>query len=109
MYIINNDTKKIILVRGDTLRTYVEPLMEGEAYVPQEGDHIRFVMKRNYRQTDVVLEKEIPIDTLTLELEPEDTKCLSFGNYVYDIEMNFANGDIDTFIQGEFRIAEEVD
>lgn len=109
-YIINNETKKIILTRGDTFRMYAEPLeWDGTPYTPVSGDTIRFVMKRSYRLSDVVLEKAIPIDTLLLELDPVDTQCLPFGSYDYDIELTFANGDVDTFIQGEFVIGKEVD
>lgn len=106
--VISNN--EISLTRGDTLIAQVT-LMDGcDEYEPQEGDVIRFAMKKNYGKNEVLIKKEIPIDTLVLEILPEDTKSLSFGDYVYDVEIEFADGRVDTFIpKGVFRITEEVD
>lgn len=108
-YSINNKTKKITLVRGDTLRLQVEVFVDDELYTPVTGDKIRFAMKQSYSSSKVLIHKNIPIDTLILHLEPEDTKKLPFGDYVYDIEITFANGDVDTFIRGEFKLDSEVE
>ena len=71
------DGTKIYLTRGDTLRRQVVIQNEdGSDYQPAEGDRVRFALK----------------------LKPEDTKPLAFGEYVYDIELTKANGDVDTFI-----------
>lgn len=107
-YSINNKTKKISLVRGDTLRLQVEILINDEVYTPQSGDKVRFAMKQSYTSSRVLINKDIPIDSLILHLEPEDTKKCSFGNYVYDIEITFANGDVDTFISGQLELSPEV-
>ena len=41
--------------------------------------------------------------------EPEDTKNFEFGSYVYDIQIELANGDIYTFIPlSNFNITGEV-
>lgn len=108
-YSINNKTKKISLVRGDTLRLQVEVLIDDEPYTPVSGDKIRFAMKQSYSSSKVLIHKDIPIDTLILHLAPNDTKKLPFGDYVYDIEITFANGDVDTFIRGEFKLDPEVE
>lgn len=51
----------------------------------------------------------IPTSTMILHLDPEDTKDLGFGEYVYDVELTFANGDVDTFINNaKFILAPEV-
>lgn len=107
-YSINNKTKKISLVRGDTLRLQVEVLVNNEPYTPVSGDEVRFAMKQTYQSSKLLIDKLIPIDTLILKLDPLDTKKLSFGNYVYDIEITFANGDVDTFIRGEIELLPEV-
>lgn len=101
----------ITLTRGDTLKAVVTPkYKDGEDYVPAAGDVIRFALKRRYSDADVLIEKEIPTDTFLLHLEPNDTKALDFGRYVYDIELTYANGDVDTFIdRATFIISEEVD
>ena len=87
----------------------VEILIDDEPYTPVNGDRVRFALKQNYSSSKVLIHKSIPIDTLVLHLVPSDTKKLAFGNYVYDIEITFANGDVDTFIRGEFNLEEEVE
>ena len=87
----------------------IEILINDEPYTPVNGDKVRFALKQSYSSNKVLIHKSIPIDTLILYLAPSDTKKLKFGNYVYDIEITFANGDVDTFIRGEFKLEEEVE
>lgn len=101
----------IVMTRGDTM---VAPIFitdaNGEPYTPNPGDEIRFAMKANYSDKAPILKKTIPIDTLTLTLEPNDTKHLEFGGYVYDMQLTTADGVVDTFIpKGNIMITEEVD
>lgn len=99
---------KITLTRGDSFYCQLTlKSKDGTVYVPEEGDVIRFAMGRDYG--DPIITKVIPNDTMTLSLVPADTEELSFGKYVYDIEITFADGDVDTFInEAEFVIAPEV-
>lgn len=101
----------IFLTRGDTFKTTL--LIQdahGDIYTPKEGDVIRFAMKKRYSDDKVLITKIIDNDTLSLQLNPEDTKPLLFGTYVYDIELTYANGDVDTFIAGAtLKLLEEVD
>lgn len=84
--------------------------MEGDPVVLQDGDTIRFALKEDYDSEVILVEKEIPKDTMVLRLSPGDTKGLDFGTYVYDIEVSFANGDVDTVIPRKlFNVLEEVD
>lgn len=107
MFSIENNN--IILTRGDTLLLQIKMIKEGQPYTPIEGDSLRFAMKSKYSDTEPVLVKEIPIDTLILELEPEDTKDLPMkSRYVYDIQFTDADGRVDTFIKGTLTIGEEV-
>lgn len=101
----------IALTRGDTLQITLELKdIRGETYEPAEGDKIRFLMKKDYASPTVLIEKDIPTDTLTFAIQPEDTKSLSFGAYVYDIQLTTGEGLVDTVIpRGVFRILEEVD
>lgn len=104
MYSIEGTT--ITLTRGDTMIAEVTPYQGDEPYVPQEGDTLRFVMKGSklntrkteYADAEPLVTKDIPTDTMLLRLDPEDTKPLGFGDYVYDIEITFADGKVDTFI-----------
>lgn len=100
----------ITLTRGDTFKAQISIMdSNGEPYVPEEGDSVRFAMKSSYADSEPLLVKDIPIDTLKLILEPEDTKELKFGNYVYDIQLTKATGEVDTFITtAKIKITEEV-
>ena len=106
----NKDTD-ITLTRGDTLLLQIKIIKQGNPYTPKEGESIRFAMKSKYTDPDqkVVLVKNIPINTLVLELEPEDTKHLPMtSRYVYDIQFTDIDGRVDTFIKGTLTIEEEV-
>ncbi len=101
----------IAMTRGDTLRVVLELKDENDnTYVPQSDDRIRFAMKKFYDDETPLVIKEIPNDTLELVLEPEDTKHLPQpSSYVYDIQIIYANGDIDTFIdRAKLKLTEEV-
>lgn len=45
---------------------------------------------------------------MVLYIAPSDTRDLRIGSYVYDIEITFENGDVDTFISGVFQILPDV-
>lgn len=91
-----------------TVLNIVQQLFEGY-YIPMNGDRIRFAMKNDYNDETPLLIKEIPIDTMILTLNPEDTKHLPFGKYVYDIELTKATGEVDTFItKAILKLTEEV-
>lgn len=88
----------ITLTRGDTFEALVSATKrDGTQYIPVAGDTIRFAMKENYDDPRPLLVKDIPIDTMMLTLEPQDTADLNFGKYVYDIQLTKANGKVDTF------------
>ena len=108
--IINNE---IIHTRGDTLRSRVDIFYDKEKtqpYVPEDGDIVRFALKRpklvrdekgykEYEDEQPLILKDIPTDTLILHLEPADTKSLGFGKYEYDVEITHSDGTVDTFIK----------
>ena len=102
----------ITLTRGDTFKAQISMTdKDGNPYEIQEGDSVRFAMKKNYSDpdTEVLIVKDIPTDTLILTLLPEDTKELPFGTYVYDIQLTTALGEIDTFItKASLTLTEEV-
>lgn len=98
----------ISLTRGDTLIINVAITKNGAPYIPQEGDSIRFALKRQITDKTPLIVKEIDTETLQMVLEAEETK-LPVGQYKYDIELTTAQGYVDTFIPpASFRITEEV-
>lgn len=101
----------IKMTRGDTLRLNLSLTDEdGNVYTPLEGDHIRFAMKTGYNEATPILVKDIPNDTLQLVLNPEDTKDLPQPcTFVYDLEITYANGDVETFVdKAKLQLTEEV-
>lgn len=111
------DGTSITLTRGDTMNVKVDIKKDGEVYTPESGDQVRFAVKHKilkankmgYIDDDPLILKDIPIDTMILSLDPEDTKDLAFDTYVYDIELTFADGAVDTFIaKAKFKLTEEV-
>ena len=109
---------KISMTRGDTLRVAVSMTRDGTAYTPENGDVVRFAVKnkrmtagsKEYYDTDPIILKTIPNGTMILELLPADTKEFDFGEYVYDIQITFADGTVDTFITtSPFILTPEVD
>ena len=107
MFKINGTT--ITLTKGDSFYCQIALKKNGTAYTPQEGDVIRFAMKQSVYDTTPAISKVIPNETLILNLLPSDTKQMAVGKYIYDLEITFANGDVDTFInQAEFDLVPEV-
>lgn len=114
MYKVEGTT--ITMTRGDTLLVQVGIIRDDTPYTPVAGDSVRFAVKSglnargtNFKESDPLILKTIPIDTMILRLDPDDTKSLDFGNYFYDIEITFANGIVDTFIpNSKFVLAPEV-
>lgn len=99
----------ISLTRGDSLILHVNVMQNDEPYVPQEGDVIRFALKKNVNDENVLILKEIDLTAMQLIIEPEDTKELPYGTYKYDIELTTVGGFVDTFIgPANFKITEEV-
>lgn len=101
---------KIALTRGDTFKMKLNLSdTSGESYTPKDGDVITFGVKKSYSDDECIIEKIIPNDTLTLHILPEDTKLMNFGDYVWDAQIKFANGDVYTFItKASLKIVEEV-
>ena len=114
MYKFEGNT--IYLTRGDTLQAQLTIMQDKTIYSPVEGDSIRFGLKRSqlnfnktrYADEEPLIVKDIPIDTMLLELEPEDTASLDFGKYDYGIQITMANGKVDTFIKDNLFIEAEV-
>lgn len=106
-YSVNNNV--ISMTRGDTCKIKIEIFdYFGEPYIPDSDDKIRFAMGKKYNE-EPLIRKDIDPSSMLLIINPEDTKQLSFGSYVYDMELTTKSGEVDTFIpKGSFIITEEV-
>lgn len=112
------ENNSITLTRGNSMIAVIDLQTEaGEAWVPQEGDTVKFalkskrlnVQKTEFLDTEPLIQKDISISDMTLRLAPNDTKSLGFGSYVYDIEVTFSDGYVDTPINNaNFELTPEV-
>ena len=97
MYSVSGN--KIIMSRGDTVKVLVTiKTRDDEPYEPKEGELIRFFCKKYLSDRNYVFEKDIPISTQILTINPDDTSNLAHGNYFFDIRLFHKNGEVDTFI-----------
>lgn len=102
----------ITLTKGDTFKRTLslKKKTTKEPYIPVSGDYIRFAAKKKYKDEECVILFQIPNDTMLLHITPQMTEDLAVGEYVYDIELTYANGDVDTFIdRAKLILTEEVD
>ena len=101
----------ITLTKGDTFKSYVRLFdKENNEYIPVAGDSVRFAAKKKYKDAECVIFINIPIETMLLHIPPTATKELAVGTYCYDIQLTYANGDVDTFIdRAQLILTEEVD
>lgn len=101
----------IHLTRGDTMFLEVHLNTEqGNEYIPVEEDKIYFRVKRNANSKDLLIQKEIPYDTMLLQLNEADTKDLKFGTYYYEIELVTGDGYHFTAIaDAEFELTTELE
>lgn len=100
----------ISLTRGDSLILTISIKKNGEDYQPVPGDVIRFALKESISDNLMpLIMKNVDIDTMSLTINPEDTKSLEYGTYFYDLELTTTDGYVDTFIgPARFKITEEV-
>ena len=101
----------IYLTKGDTAYLTVSLTnADGTAYVPSEGDVIRFAAKTYFGAAECAIKKQFNMGTMQLTFLPADTKGLSAGkDYVYDIELTDAESRVTTVISDMLTLLEEVE
>ncbi len=107
---IRSDKNMILMTRADTLITKINITdSDGNEYVPEETDTLRFALKKDYNDKKILIEKNIPIDTMILRVDSEDTKNLAQPEtYVFDIQLTYGDQIVDTIISGKLKLTEEV-
>jgi len=97
----NNNIK---MTKGDTPSfkinlTTTDDTGASVPYTPQDDDTIIFAVKQGTDSTDVLIEIEIPHDTMILKIPQAQTKYLALGTYIYEVSLNNDGDDFhDTFI-----------
>ncbi|WP_418947983.1 hypothetical protein [Phascolarctobacterium succinatutens] len=106
MFTVQNNN--IALIRGDSGAFGISITdTNGNPVELTDGDVLTFTLRRTPRSPTIVLQKIIAGGEL--DIKPADTEGLTFGAYVYDIELKRADGYVDTVIPPhEFLLMEEV-
>lgn len=101
------------MIRGDSESIVLSLKKDGNIIPFNQGDTVYFTVKESSATEKIALQKIITEfnedGTCIIEIEPEDTKRLSFRSYVYDIQLTDSNGRVTTIIPcSKFVITEEV-
>lgn len=106
----------IVATRADTVEATINIVDEnGDEYVLQDTDVVRFALRKNYDDEDgILIYKVIPHDTMLLRIESSETKpFIQPGTYVYDIEITIDDGTeegfVSTILSGKYKVKQEVD
>lgn len=100
----------ISLTRGDTARLSVaiHNSITVTDYDMQPNDTLTLSVKKSVRNDELCFQK-VSHGANTFRIDPEDTKSLSFGKYVYDVQLTTENSEVYTIIEpSKFVILEEV-
>ncbi|MEG1562282.1 MAG: hypothetical protein RR365_00895 [Bacteroides sp.] len=93
----------IIMVRGDTARFSISiycPDSSKTKYVLKDGDKVVFTVRRLPKKgiTDDFIFQKVFVNN-QIAIDPYDTATLDYGDYIFDVELTFANGDVNTIIE----------
>lgn len=87
------------IIRGTTQSLFITIIDEaGGTYKLQDGDILRFGIKRNWQDIDYDVCKEITSDNTQndeyiIDLAPEDTLDLPAENYYFDVGLQTGDGN----------------
>ena len=77
----------------------------------QTGDSV-FLTLRQDAESDIALQKTVTVFTdgkAIIPIDSDDTAGLDFGDYIYDVQVTWADGTVKTVIPpSRFRLEEEV-
>lgn len=105
----------IELIRGDTLPLKFQRKLVDNSVVTEKPDKMFFTVKTDYFNEEYLFQKRLDESIVYneqdnyyyLTIEPEDTDNLSYGKYVFDIEI-IKDGDVKTILKGKLKITQEV-
>lgn len=99
----------IYLTRGDSALLELKITDEdGHTWEPTSTDKVIFCLKRSPENPEPLLTIQAAEGQTDILLYPNDTKELSFGEYIYDIHVETTSGNIFTVIaDSKFEIGKE--
>lgn len=107
MFQINKKTNKILLTKGDNASFKVN-IIEANGQIRQlfDDDTITLTVRKT-ADSDIAFTKTA--ENGVINIVPADTKSLTAGTYVYDIQLTTFGGNIYTIIPiSYFEIEQEV-
>ena len=107
MLTFNEKTCAIAMTRGDSESLTVRK--QGGAWTEEET--ITFTVRED-AEGEIAFQKTAYLDdegAAIIAIESGDTEGRDFGNYVYDIQVTWADGTVKTLVgPARFRLTEEV-
>lgn len=91
MFKIDETTKDIYYIRGDTAHFTVSPT----PFELEDGDTMTFTVKKKWNGTPII---EISSTDGSFTIEAASTKELNPGNYYYDCELETGAGEVYTLL-----------
>lgn len=102
----------IEMTRGDSDSITVSCTKDGISHDFTAGDIVYFTVKKSIYDSVKVIQKiitEFADGKAVIPILPADTRDLSFSTYVYDVQINFFDGSVNTVIPpSSFTILPEV-
>lgn len=100
----DKDTNTIIMIAKDT----GDFILNIDNYELNEGDEVYFTVNDRLEKPTALISKKVTVfnsdNTATIRLTSNDTN-LPAGNYLYDIQVNTADGRVDTVLgPAKFKI-----
>lgn len=111
LYVEDNGT--IRLTRGDSawLDIGIANISSDNStgrYAITPDDVLTLSVKKKIKDEECIFSKTVTGST-TIYIKPNDTKYMTFGRYVYDVQLTTASGDVFTIIEPSvFEIMPEV-
>lgn len=100
---VDEKTFLIEMTRGDTANIMFSAVDdEDNPYTPSVGDVLKFAVAKKVGVTPIfqitnVMESSAT-DFWTIQIEPDHTEDMKFGDYVYDVQLQTVGGETDTII-----------
>ena len=96
------ENNSINISKGDSALLSLDLTKGDNPYTMQTGDKLIFAVKARDDFNNTIINK-VATDP-EIAFYTEDTAVLSAINAVYSITMQYGNGNIDTFLNGDFNI-----
>lgn len=103
----------ISITRGDSAYiSFSLSDLEGNPLVLEDGDRVRCQVRMRPIDGELLFDgviTEAPNGEMIWHIYPEDTASLDVGDYYWDAQVEYSNGDIFTFVDvSDFTILPEV-